>query len=185
MFDLLAYTHEHYDEFCKVVRWAWLYRQSSARRYVLRRLGWTQDDVIAATYLHLRQFPPNDDYKHAASWVRHFRWETRRILAYHNQARRMARVDDISLNEEHERESLADYFNFVDEYDRKERLQVWVAHLLRRLPKRTRCFIKMHYGIGHPERTLESIGTRYGITRERVRQIISNGIKKLNGIVTQ
>ena len=53
--------------------------------------------------------------------------------------------------------------------------------LLKTLPKRTRDVIERRFGIGKKkaEETLESIGSSYGITRERVRQIEAHGLKKL------
>ena len=50
------------------------------------------------------------------------------------------------------------------------------------LPKRVRDVIERRFGIGKSKdrKTLEAIGTSYGITRERVRQIEAHGLKKLN-----
>lgn len=50
------------------------------------------------------------------------------------------------------------------------------------LPKRVRDVIERRFGIGKAKdrKTLEAIGTSYGITRERVRQIEAHGLKKLN-----
>lgn len=50
------------------------------------------------------------------------------------------------------------------------------------LPKRVRDVIERRFGIGKAKdrKTLEAIGTSYGITRERVRQIEAYGLKKLN-----
>lgn len=49
------------------------------------------------------------------------------------------------------------------------------------LPKRVRDVIERRFGIGKSKerKTLEAIGATYGITRERVRQIESQGLKKL------
>lgn len=49
------------------------------------------------------------------------------------------------------------------------------------LPKRVRDIIERRFGIGKSKdrKTLEAIGTAYGITRERVRQIEAHGLKKL------
>ncbi len=56
--------------------------------------------------------------------------------------------------------------------------------LLKALPKRTRDVIERRFGIGKKktEETLESIGSSYGITRERVRQIEAHGLKKLRNL---
>lgn len=56
-----------------------------------------------------------------------------------------------------------------------------VKRLLTALPERSRTVIEARFGLGtSPERvTLESIGKRYGITRERVRQIENHALTQL------
>jgi RNA polymerase primary sigma factor len=56
-----------------------------------------------------------------------------------------------------------------------------VKKLLLSLPERSRAVLESRFGLGaSPERvTLEAIGKRYGITRERVRQIENRTLKKL------
>ena len=52
---------------------------------------------------------------------------------------------------------------------------------LQALPKRVRDVVERRFGIGKTKerKTLEAIGSSYGITRERVRQIEAHGLKKL------
>ena len=53
-------------------------------------------------------------------------------------------------------------------------------HALAALPEREREVVMLRYGIGGTEpRTLEEIGTRLGITRERVRQIEFDSLRRL------
>ena len=48
------------------------------------------------------------------------------------------------------------------------------------LPQREREVIEMRYGLkGHQARTLEEVGRAFGVTRERIRQIENNTLKKL------
>jgi len=56
-----------------------------------------------------------------------------------------------------------------------------VKKLLTSLPERSRVVLEARFGLGaNPERvTLESIGKRYGITRERVRQIENHALNQL------
>ena len=55
------------------------------------------------------------------------------------------------------------------------------SNLLSNLPERTRDVIVRRFGLGTGKReTLESIGTSYGITRERVRQIESDGLSNIS-----
>jgi RNA polymerase primary sigma factor len=43
--------------------------------------------------------------------------------------------------------------------------------------------IEMRYGLrGHKARTLEEVGRAFGVTRERIRQIENNTLKKLEGL---
>ena len=55
-----------------------------------------------------------------------------------------------------------------------------VRRALDALPQREREVIEMRYGLkGHQARTLEEVGRAFGVTRERIRQIENNTLKKL------
>ena len=55
-----------------------------------------------------------------------------------------------------------------------------VRRALDALPAREREVIEMRYGLkGHEARTLEEVGRAFGVTRERIRQIENNTLKKL------
>lgn len=60
-----------------------------------------------------------------------------------------------------------------------ESLREEIRRALTLLKERERNVIKAFYGIDEPESTLEEIGTRYNLTRERVRQIREKGIRRL------
>ena len=62
-----------------------------------------------------------------------------------------------------------------------ESLQSEIKDALRMLTIRERNIITAFYGIGQPEMTLEEIGTKFGLTRERVRQIKEKAIRRLRG----
>lgn len=59
--------------------------------------------------------------------------------------------------------------------------KVIVKDLLAELPERSRNVLESRFGLGqHPKRiTLEAIGQRYGVTRERVRQIENHALNAL------
>ena len=55
-----------------------------------------------------------------------------------------------------------------------------VRRALDALPEREREVLEMRYGLkGHEARTLEEVGRAFGVTRERIRQIENNTLKKL------
>src|ERR1700758_2807877 len=55
-----------------------------------------------------------------------------------------------------------------------------VENALNALPKRERQVIELRYGLlGGEPRTLEEVGRAFGVTRERIRQIENNTLKKL------
>jgi len=60
-----------------------------------------------------------------------------------------------------------------------ESLKEEIRYALNVLTERERKVIEDSYGIGRPELTLEEIGTKYNLSRERVRQIKEKAIRKL------
>jgi len=60
-----------------------------------------------------------------------------------------------------------------------ESLRAEIANALQMLNDRERKIITAFYGIGQPELTMEEIGKKYGLTRERVRQIKEKAIRRL------
>jgi len=54
-----------------------------------------------------------------------------------------------------------------------------IERALATLTERERDIIKLFFGIGVQEMTLEEIGERFGLTRERVRQIKEKAIRRL------
>ncbi len=60
-----------------------------------------------------------------------------------------------------------------------ESLRSEITSVLQLLTERERRIVTAFYGIGQPEMTLEEIGNKYGLTRERVRQIKEKAIRRL------
>jgi RNA polymerase primary sigma factor len=61
--------------------------------------------------------------------------------------------------------------------------RVDIDRTLDALPARERKVIELRFGLkGEPPRTLEEVGRTFGVTRERIRQIENNTLKKLEGL---
>lgn len=63
----------------------------------------------------------------------------------------------------------------------RESLAMEVDRALSQLHERERDILKMFFGIGCQEMTLEEIGDKFDLTRERVRQIKEKAIRRLKG----
>ena len=61
----------------------------------------------------------------------------------------------------------------------KESLKEEVARVLQILSERERSIVEAFFGINQPEMTLEEIAEKFGLTRERVRQIKEKAIRRL------
>jgi RNA polymerase primary sigma factor len=67
-------------------------------------------------------------------------------------------------------------FDTATEHLQREDIQ----RALDALPERERQVIELRYGLrGHEPLTLEEVGRAFGVTRERIRQIENNTLKKL------
>lgn len=60
-----------------------------------------------------------------------------------------------------------------------ESLKAEIDHALSVLKERERGIIKAYFGIGEAEQTLDEIGIRFGLTRERVRQLKEKALQHL------
>ena len=60
-----------------------------------------------------------------------------------------------------------------------ESLKAEIATALKVLNEREQNILRANFGIDEPEQTLDEIGHRYGLTRERVRQIKEKALRKL------
>ena len=61
----------------------------------------------------------------------------------------------------------------------RESLTSEIERALSTLTEREREIIRHFFGIGVPDMTLEEIGNKFGLTRERVRQIKEKAIRRL------
>jgi RNA polymerase primary sigma factor len=87
--------------------------------------------------------------------------------------------EDSELGDFVEDEAAESPFERASENLRREN----VERALDALPPREREVIEMRYGLrGNKARTLEEVGRAFGVTRERIRQIENNTLKKLEGL---
>jgi RNA polymerase primary sigma factor len=87
--------------------------------------------------------------------------------------------EDSELGDFVEDETAESPFELASENLRRENVRT----ALNALPPREREVIEMRYGLrGHKARTLEEVGRAFGVTRERIRQIENNTLKKLEGL---
>jgi RNA polymerase primary sigma factor len=87
--------------------------------------------------------------------------------------------EDSALGDFVEDETAESPFELASENLRREN----VRQALDTLPTREREVIEMRYGLtGHKARTLEEVGRALGVTRERIRQIENNTLKKLENL---
>jgi RNA polymerase primary sigma factor len=98
---------------------------------------------------------------------------------------RQVSMDAPLLNSDENKLSLKDVLpnenqHLPDKELMKESLEKEVANILSSLDKREAEVIKLSFGIGcNHKATLEEIGNRFNLTRERIRQIKENALKKL------
>ncbi len=84
--------------------------------------------------------------------------------------------EDTELGDFVEDDGAASPFDLASENLRRENVRL----ALSALPTREREVIEMRYGLaGGQARTLEEVGRAFGVTRERIRQIENNTLKKL------
>ena len=69
--------------------------------------------------------------------------------------------------------------SLLDVLVNNESLKSEIDNALQTLNERERNIIKAFFGIGEPEMTLDEIGTKFGLTRERVRQIKEKALRRL------
>jgi len=87
--------------------------------------------------------------------------------------------EESALGDFVEDETIESPFELASEKLRREN----VRKALDALPEREREVIEMRFGLkGHQARTLEEVGRAFGVTRERIRQIENNTLKKLQSL---
>jgi len=73
-----------------------------------------------------------------------------------------------------------------DEHAESASLRDQLEQALSELPPRERVIVRQRFGLDHDAtETLEELGTQFGVSRERIRQLESRGLKRLREICAQ
>ena len=89
--------------------------------------------------------------------------------------------DDEDIAVENKKMTRDDSFRIQEERSEDEREDLnFIEEILRTLSERESDMVNMYFGrCGYDENTLDEIGKKYKLTKERVRQIIEGAFKKL------
>ena len=97
-------------------------------------------------------------------------------------------VEPSSLDELYYDDSDASFMEFVpddknpsieEEYEKKELVDI-IEKVLATLAEREANILRLRFGLGDSQKmTLEEVGLKYGVTRERIRQIQNQALKKI------
>ncbi len=84
-----------------------------------------------------------------------------------------------SLMDKLEDESIPPITDIIDVDKRADEIRGWLEHL----EETEREVLRLRFGIDNEPQTLEKVGRKFGVTRERVRQIESRALQKLKKII--
>ncbi len=143
-------------------------------RHFLDHLTWPTAEDMARLSLP-GEFSPDEFAAQVATAQRLMEISTHQGVSIDAQSMEDERGEGFSLHSQ-----LADPRPPSDELLTRLRASVKVRKLLQRFPERTRQILQLRFGLGgEDELTLEEIGDRYSLSRERIRQIESQALREL------
>lgn len=108
--------------------------------------------------------------------------EKYKITDHLKKARRSVSLDAL-VNDDSGRtllDVIIDHSPAPDHFTRMAASESAVSRILKVLSKREQRVLRLYFGLfGHPEVSLDDIGLIYNLSRERIRQLKDNGLKKL------
>jgi len=145
--------------------------------------GQTLDELVSDGTVSLMQAIERFDFTRGVRFSTYASWAIRKNFAKslprENRERRAARTGAQELIE-----NTPDPHSVGSrERELRELLRSLVASLLLELSPREREVVVARFGLGRQRETLEQIGRRFRVTRERVRQIESRALRKLADFV--
>jgi len=158
---------------------------SIARRHVGGALGRAEFfEIISDGNVSLLRAVEKFDYTRGNKFSTYASWAIMRNYArtipetLYQESRRHTGTDDLL-------ETLPDRHEPAPDADEREGLRRTIHHGLAQLTDRERAIIMRHFGLIGDEKpeTLDEIGRRYGVTKERIRQIERKAMKKLREIL--
>ena len=91
-------------------------------------------------------------------------------------------LDELTISKD-DLDTLPDENLTVDDFIVKESQSYFIDAVLGKLTPREALILRLKYGIGEKMETLGEIGERFGLTRERARQISEKAVRKLRDIL--
>jgi len=160
---------------------------SIARRHIGRAFGRAElFEIISDGNVSLLRAVEKFDYTRGYKFSTYASWAIMRNYArtipetLYQGGRQHAGNDDFldTVPDQHEPDQDA---------DERENLRKTLDRGLAQLSERERAVIMRHFGLGDDEKpeTLDEIGRRYGVTKERIRQIERKAMKKLREILSE
>ena len=141
------------------------------------------DDLVSDGTVNLMQAIERFDFTRGVRFSTYASWAIRKNFAktipHELRIRRAARTGTQELIDEHP----APKGPTAEGREVREVLRSTVAALLLELGPREREIVVARFGLGREPETLEQIGRRFEITRERVRQIEARALRKLAALV--
>lgn len=156
----------------RLMNWAARHKINKTMWYYWRKRGWSRDDLVQDTFIQMMKSKPTKDIALSTACVKSVVWTVWRRSINQTGGKRYLYGDFYLRND-----SAPMFHSGYEKPTWESDLNLHRA--LESLPKRNRNIIKLRFGFGCTPMTLEQIGKKLGVTRERVRQLEERGLQLL------